>query len=263
MQPPMDGDATSSGPSGFKDYFSGVAAGYAQFRPRYPPVLFADLAATAPDRQLAWDCATGNGQAAEGLAGHFEQVVATDASAEQLACAMPHERVRYHHRKETNPGLHDASVDLVTVAQALHWLDLERFYAEVRRVLKPGGVLAVWCYDLASAGADVDTALKWFTYDLLGPYWAPERQHVIAGYRDLPFPFVDLPFPTHVMEHPMTLGELGGFLDTWSALSHYRSVRREDPLPSLLAELTPLWGGPEVQRTVRWPLAGRLGRYSP
>ena len=146
-------EAGSTAP--FQDHFSAVAAGYARFRPRYPTELCADLAAAAPAHGLAWDCATGNGQAAVALAAHFARVVATDASAAQLARATPHPRITYRLGPERESGLDDGSVDLVTVAQAFHWLDLDAFYAEVRRVLRPRGALAVWCYDLARVDAAV------------------------------------------------------------------------------------------------------------
>lgn len=244
----------------FKDYFSAVAAGYARFRPRYPGELFADLAAAGPGRVLAWDCATGNGQAALGLADHFERVVATDASAAQLAQAAPHARVTYRVAGEDGSGLEDGSADLVSVAQALHWLDLSAFYAEARRVLKPGGMLAAWCYDLGSIDPAMDERMRWFAYELLGPYWAPERRHVMAGYHDLPFPFEEQPFPQRQMRHELTLQEVGGMLDTWSALARYRAARGEDPLPAFLAELEPRWGPPGTRRLLSWPLRGRLGR---
>jgi ubiquinone/menaquinone biosynthesis C-methylase UbiE len=244
----------------FKDYFSGVAADYARFRPRYPGELFVDLAGAAPGHALAWDCATGNGQAAVALADHFERVVATDASTSQLARAAPHARVTYQAARENDSGLHDGSADLVTVAQALHWFDLSAFYAEARRVLKPGGVLAVWCYDLPSVDPAIDVRLRWFTYELLGPYWAPERRHVIAGYRDVPFPFEERPFPEHVVRLDLALEQLGGLLGTWSALARYRAARAEDPLPAFLAELEPRWGPGGTRRLLTWPLRGRLGR---
>lgn len=246
----------------FKDYFSHQAAGYARFRPRYPTDLFSHLASLAPSRTLAWDCGTGNGQAAVGLAGYFERVVATDASGEQLAHAEPHPRVTYRQGAEGNSGLGDAEADLVTAAQALHWFDPDAFYAEVRRVLVSGGVIAVWCYGLLRVGREIDRLLDRFTYQTVGPYWAPERRHVETGYRDLPFPFDELPFPACAMEVNFTLDDLAGFLDTWSAVRRYREAVGEDPVPRFVTEVAPLWGEPGTQRPVRWAITGRLGRYT-
>lgn len=247
----------------FKDYFSDRAAEYARFRPRYPAGLFSALAQLAQRRDLAWDCGTGNGQAAVGLAAHFAQVAATDASPEQLAHAEPHARVSYRQGLETDSGLADRSVDLVTVAQALHWFDVGAFYAEVRRVLRPNGVVAVWCYDLARAAGEIDPLIVRFAYETVGPYWAPERRHVRAGYRDLPFPFDELPFPQCTMERRLTLTELSGYLDTWSAVRRYREAVGADPVAPLIAALEPVWGDPSAPRALHWPVLGRVGRWSP
>src|SRR2546430_1609344 len=136
--------------STFSDYFSESAALYALHRPRYPAALFHWLSQQAPARTRAWDCGTGNGQAAAGLAEHFAEVMATDPSHGQLAHAARMTRVHYASMTAEESALRDASVHLVTVAQALHWFDPPRFYAEVKRVLVPGGVLAVWTYGLLS-----------------------------------------------------------------------------------------------------------------
>ncbi len=246
----------------FKDYFSDRAAEYAQFRPRYPAALFRALAELAPGRRLAWDCGTGNGQAAVGLAAHFDRVVATDASAQQLAYAEPHPRVTYEPSLETRSGLGTATVDLVTAAQALHWFDVEAFFAEVRRVLRPGGVVAVWCYDLARIDAEIDALIDRLAHETVGPHWAPERRHVRAGYSDLPFPFEERPFPQCTMERELTLDQLAGYLDTWSAVRRYREAVGSDPLPALIAAIAPLWGDPNAPRTLVWPVKGRVGRLT-
>ncbi len=244
----------------FKDYFSERAAEYARFRPRYPAALFQALADLAPSRRLAWDCGTGNGQAAVGLAAHFQRVAATDASPEQLAHAETHRRVTYRRSLESDSGLSDATVDLVTAAQALHWFDVNAFFAEARRVLKPGGVVAVWCYNLPRIGAELDPLLDRFANQTVGPYWAPERQHVRAGYQDLPFPFAALPFPTCAMERELTLTELAGYLDTWSAVRRYRQMVGADPVEPLVAEMARIWGVASRPRNLRWPLSGRVGK---
>jgi SAM-dependent methyltransferase len=247
----------------FRDHFASAAPAYAAFRPRYPAPLFAALADCAPGRHLAWDCATGSGQAAIGLAEHFAEVVATDASAAQLAAALAHPRVRYRQAPADASGLAPQSVELVTVAQALHWLDRPAFYAEARRVLAPAGVVAVWCYGLLELGPGLDEPIRAFYEQTVGPYWPPERALVDSGYRTVDFPFAELALPSVAMQAELTLAELGGYLGTWSAVLRYRAARGHDPVPSLLDRLAAPWGGPERRRTARWPLAVRAGRVAP
>ena len=251
---------TPSSGAGFKDYFSERAAEYARFRPRYPAGLFEALARLTPGRALAWDCGTGNGQAAVGLADHFRRVVATDASLQQLAHAERHPRVAYVRSLETRSGLAAATVDLVTVAQALHWFDLEPFFAEARRVLRPGGAIAVWCYDLARVTPEIDALLDRFAHETVGPHWAPERRHVRAGYQDLPFPFRELPFPPSTMDRELTLDQFAGYLGTWSVVRRYREAVGTDPLPPLIAAMAPRWGDPQAPRLLHWRVRGRAGR---
>ncbi len=244
----------------FEDHFSSVAEGYARFRPRYPPALFAYLARLTPEHALAWDCATGNGQAAAGLAEHFERVIASDASAEQVARAMPRARVEYRVAPAEASGLDEASVDLVMVAQAVHWFDLPAFYAEVRRVLKPGGVLALSCYGLARFGdAALDAAINRFYEETLGRYWPPQRRLIESGYRALAFPFEEMAAPAFSIDADFSLEDLGGYLRTWSGTQRYRAARGDDPVPAVLDALAPSWGG-AARRPVSWPLALRLGR---
>jgi len=247
----------------FKDHFSTIAGSYASFRPTYPAALFAWLAQLAPDRSLAWDCAAGSGQATLGLTEHFGRVVATDASAAQIAAAPSHAKVEYRVAPAEENGLPDCSVDLIVVAQALHWFDLERFYAEARRVLTPQGVLAVWAYGVQQVeGAEIDHALLRFYAETVGPYWPPERQLVETGYRTLPFPFPEIPVPTFHMEMTWTLPELLGYLHSWSATSRFIASNGYDPSEALEQELRPLWGSLTRQRKVTWPLSFRVGRKS-
>ena len=247
---------------GFHDHFSSAAPEYRAYRPRYPASLFEALAAAAPHRRLAWDCATGSGQAAVALAAHFDAVVATDASERQLAAVELHPRVRYARAPAEASGLPGGSVALITVAQALHWFDRPAFFAEVRRVGSPGGLLAAWCYGLMEIDPAVDPLVLRFYGDTVGPYWPPERALVESGYRNIDFPFEEIVLPPAHMEARWTLGELCGYLGTWSATLRYRSATGSDPVPGLKESLAPIWGDPSVRRPVRWPLAVRAGRVS-
>jgi SAM-dependent methyltransferase len=243
----------------FKDHFSGHATEYRAFRPDYPPELFAFLASVAPRRDLAWDCGTGNGQAALGLAEHFTRVFATDASQKQLDEAPPHPRVEYRVAPAERCPLPDASADLVTVAQALHWFDLDRFYAEVRRVCRPGGVLAATCYYAPSVSAEVDPVLRRWE-EFIRPYWSPERVWVDAGYRAIPFPFPEVPAPRFEVTINSDLPRLLGYLGTWSATKQYVKAHGSDPVERFGPEFAAAWGDPAAVRTLRWEFNVRLGR---
>lgn len=242
----------------FNDHFKTVSAHYASSRPTYPSELFAWLAGQCAARELAWDCATGNGQAALDLAGHFRRVVASDASAAQLAAASAHSHVEYRVAPAEASGLPEGAVDLVTVAQALHWFDLDAFHAEVRRVLKPDGLLAVWSYGVLSVeGEALDRHVQRFYWEEIGPYWPAERRHVENGYRELPFPFHPVAAPAFAMRVQWDLAHFLGYLRSWSATARYVQTHGQDPVETLATRLAPLWG---ETRTVSWPLALRVGR---
>lgn len=247
--------------SRFTDHFAKVAADYAAHRPCYPDELFCWLASAAPARDLVWDCATGTGQAAVGLAGHFKQVWATDASASQIEVATQAANITYHTAPADASGLPDSSADLVTVAQALHWFDLEPFYGEVRRVLKPGGLLVVWTYGVFRAeGVDaiaVQSLLNQFYHETVGPFWPAERRHVEDGYAGLPFPFKDVATPDCGMAVNWNLDELAGYLRSWSATSRFTEQQGCDPVEPLVIQLEPLWG--DERRRVVWPLSIKAG----
>lgn len=246
---------------GFADHFSAVAGNYASFRPTYPAALFDWLAQAAPDRTLAWDCAAGSGQASHDLAGRFRRVIASDASAEQIAAATPHPAIDFRVASAEASGLADASVDLITVAQALHWFDLDRFYQEARRVLKPGGIIAVWSYGVLHLDDPlIDRAALHFYSEAVGPYWPPERRLVEEGYRSLAFPFAEMTPPSFTMEADWPLAQLLGYFGSWSATARYRAANGRDPVADVAQELLPLWGDPAVARRIRWPLALRVGR---
>lgn len=245
----------------FKDHFSKLAAQYAAFRPSYPAPLFDYLAQLCAERRKVWDCACGSGQASVALAGHFESVIATDASAQQVAAAPPHNRVTYRVAKAEDSGIDAGSVDLVAVAQALHWFDLDSFYAEVNRVLVPSGVMAAWTYGVLHVeGAALDALIQEFYHSIVGPYWPPERALVEKGYRPLKFPFTEVVAPSFNMEERWERAHLLGYLRSWSATGRYVEVEGVDPVAELESRLEPLWADARVARTVTWPLAVRVGR---
>lgn len=244
----------------FKDHFSGHASDYARYRPHYPAEMFTALASLAPTGELAWDCATGNGQAAVALAAHFARVIATDASAPQIENAEPNERVEYRVAPAESSGLETGTVDLISVAQALHWFDIPAFLREAERALKPNGLLAISAYNLLTVAPEVDALVNQFYFETTGPFWPPERDIVEAGYRTIAFPFPELELPPFQMRSEWKLGQLLGYLRTWSATKNFIAAHGYDPVDSLGEELRPLWGGEDEVREVRWPMALRVFR---
>jgi ubiquinone/menaquinone biosynthesis C-methylase UbiE len=245
----------------FSDHFSGVASEYAEYRPLYPAALFDWLAEVAPRRGLAWDCATGSGQAAVAMAARFDRVIATDASAGQIAAATPDPRVEYRVAPAEASGLEPGSVDLVTVAQALHWFDRPAFFAEARRVLRRDGVVAVWTYGHPSLDEPrADAVLQHFYSRTVGPYWPPERALVDTAYRTIDFPFAEIAPLAFEMETRWTLESLVGYVATWSAVTRFRAERGEDPVPDFAAALEASWGDSGLARRIAWPLSLRVGR---
>jgi SAM-dependent methyltransferase len=245
----------------FADYFSHGAQAYASYRPRYPESLFAWLSSEAPGHDRAWDCATGSGQAAVGLAAHFARVVATDPSAAQLAHAERSQRIDYAAMTAERSAIASRSVDVATVAQALHWFDRNAFYAEARRVLRPGGLLAVWSYALGAFGEPaLDAALRRFYSETVGPYWPAERAIIDAGFERLEFPFEELHPPEVAMEAAWSFEHFAGYLSTWSAVQRATKATGRDPLPAFLNAVAPMWGARAETRVIRWPLGLRVGR---
>lgn len=222
--------------------------------------MFEFLATLPANTHRAWDCGTGGGQAAVGLADDFEEVVATDPSARQIAHAEPHPRVRYVVSTSEQCPLEDDSVDLITVAQALHWFDLEGFYAEVRRVGRRSGAIAVWGYEMCAISPEID-AVIWHLYrGIVGPYWPPERRLVEARYETVPFPFPQVPTPELAMTAGWNLSDLVGYLGTWSSVQKYVERHAANPIEQVQSALTAAWGSPERVRQVTWPLFLRVGR---
>ncbi len=244
----------------FNDHFSSLAAQYAESRPAYPPALFEYLASLCARRERCWDCACGSGQASTSLARYFDSVIATDASDKQVAAAEPHPRVEYRVATAEASGLASQSIDLVAVAQALHWFRIGEFFAEAQRVLKPRGVIAVWSYGVQKfADEKIDAEVQRYYGEVVGPYWPPERAIVESGYRDLEFPFDELTPPPVVMEERWTLERLLGYFRSWSATGRYVKANGADPVIEIGENLAQLWGDPAAPRSISWPLAFRVG----
>jgi SAM-dependent methyltransferase len=242
------------------DHFSAHAADYARHRPSYPPELFTWLAQQCRAQDVAWDCATGNGQAARALADHFRRVHATDLSAEQIAQATPHPRIDYRVAPAEASGLGDRRCDLVAVAQALHWFCNDRFYTEVIRVLKPGGLFAAWTYTLLQGEPELNAMMADFHGNVVGPYWPAERRWVDLGYRDMPFPFADIATPDFEIRLDWTLADLLAYLRTWSATQRCIRETGADPCMAFGKRLKEIWPDPETRKAIIWPVVLRCGR---
>jgi SAM-dependent methyltransferase len=243
---------------GFKDHFSDRAAGYAVYRPHYPPALASCLAGIAPGRETAWDAGCGSGQLSTLLGDHFQRVIATDASDAQIALAAPHPRVEYRVERAERTSIADASVDLVTVAQAAHWLDLPGFYKEARRVGRTGAVVALVAYGRTGIEPAIDEVMDRFHIVTLGKWWPAERVHPETGYRLLDFPFDELDTPDLEMEERWTVDDLIGYVSTWSAVRAMESAEGPVAFEDFTRELREVWGQAGARR-VTWPLAIRAG----
>ena len=244
----------------FKDHFSAHAAIYRDARPDYPDALFTFLRAQAPAGGLAWDAGCGNGQASVALADHFDRVIATDPSAEQIAHAQVRANIDYRVEPAEQSTLQAATVDLVCVAQALHWFDLERFHAEVRRVLKPGGIVAFWTYADCRVSSAVDALKDRLYVDLTGPYWPAERALVESGYADLPFPFEPVATPAFELNMQWNVDRFLAYLRSWSGTQRYARALHHDPVALVEGELRRAWGDADALRTVTWNFHLRCGR---
>lgn len=242
----------------FKDHFSRQAADYAKYRPRYPREMFEYLGSIAPARQFAWDCATGNGQAAVELANVFDRVIATDASEIQIANAEPHEHVEYRVAPAEQSGLQSDGFDVIMIAQALHWLNHDKFYPEVQRVLRENGVFAASAYNHLRTESRIKEIVKRYYYEIVGPYWPPERE-LIEQFPKIPFPFRDRDTPAFEIAAEWNLSHLVGYLRSWSSTQRFIAATNLNPLEEIAVDLKKAWGDPQKTRTIVWPLTLRVG----
>lgn len=244
------------------DHFSSFAATYAAHRPTYPAELFACLAALAPGHGHAWDCATGTGQAARSLTQHFNQITATDIGEKMVQNAKPHPQISYAVAPAESPTLPDNSIDLITVAQALHWFDRRAFWHTCQRVLKPNGVLAYWGYLLPKITPAVDAIIRYYHEDTVEPFWPPDREPLLNHYADIAPPAERILERDFTMTATWTVDHLIGMLDSWSATHRARQETGHDPLPAAAGLLRVVWGDDVKTLPVQWPLKLHAFRFN-
>ncbi len=237
----------------FKDHFSSVAAQYAQARPEYPADLYAWIESIVMVHGLAWEPGCGSGQATRDLAPLFDRVHATDPSAAQIAQANGPANVTFRVEPGEATTLGDGTADAVCVAQALHWFDQPRFFAECARVLKPGGVLLAWGYQDMTAPDGVDAALQPFR-DAIEAYWPPERWFIDAAYRDFAFPFDWIEPPVFELRAEWNLARMLGYFSSYSATKRYIDANGVDPVAVHAQAIAQAWGDPRQTRVLRWPM---------
>ncbi len=241
------------------DRFSGHADLYSQYRIDYPADLYDLILTFSSSREMAWDCATGNGQVAGALADIFDHVDATDISETQLILAVKKPNIHYQTSLAEQTPFADQTFDLITVAQALHWFDVNAFHQEVRRVAKPGAVIAEWGYGLVQlSDADLDAIMLDFYRNRIGPYWDPQRKYIDNAYATLPFPFADAQRANFTARRTWSLERFLNYLRTWSAVRQYIHENEEDPVIGLGEELRPVWG--DQEREAQFPIFLRVGR---
>ncbi|MEO9474492.1 MAG: methyltransferase domain-containing protein [Cyclobacteriaceae bacterium] len=225
-----------------KDLFSKQAATYAKYRPTYPDRLYDFIYSYCDHFDLAWDCATGNGQVASVLAKRFQKVIATDISEKQLCEATPHTSIEYARGQAEKTHFPDATFDLITVAQAIHWFDHNSFFKEMDRVLKPGGILAFWGYGLIRFNNPIDQVIDHFYQEIIGPYWDNERKHIELSYRSIETPFQEIDCPPFAITSTHTFSRLIGYLSSWSSVQKFKEANQSNPIELIETELRQAWG---------------------
>lgn len=242
----------------FKDHFSVNSENYKKFRPEYPSELFAYLASLSPANERAWDCGTGSGQTAKGLAQFFSTVFASDPSRSQIKNAERMNGVEYFVATAENSTLENEKIDIITVSQALHWFRIKEFFKEAERVLKPHGILAIWSYNLLSVTPGIDAIISHFYNKILGEYWPKERRLVETEYEEIVFPFQEVTPPSFEMRAEWNLYELIGYISTWSAVKKFQSINTVSPVDNLQEEICQYWDDPSKKLAVNWPLTLKI-----
>jgi ubiquinone/menaquinone biosynthesis C-methylase UbiE len=244
----------------FKDNFSKQSEIYFKYRPTYPAALFQYLSSLTQDHSLAWDCGTGNGQSAISLTLYYKAVYATDPSEQQIKNALPNPKITYKVEKAEQPGLDGDMVDLITIAQAIHWFDFEKFYSEAKRVLKKEGIIAAWAYGLPSIASEIDGVLQHFHDEIIGEFWQYENRLIDKEYSTIPFPFKQVSPPQFKICKSLSLDDLLGLVSSWSAVQRFIDKNGYDPVEELENDLLKLWGNKAQNKEVNWKLILKIGQ---
>ena len=244
----------------FKDYFSKQATIYSKYRPDYPSELFEYLNTVVKGHDFAWDCGTGNGQAAVGLTPYFDHVIASDPSEAQLSNGFQHPKIEYRLATAEEPGIEPGTIDLVTAAQALHWFDRDRFFAAAREAMKPDGVIAVWAYTLCRTNPEIDRIVDDFYLNIVGPYWPKERNIVDDQYSTIEFPFQEWKAPYFEIVLEWDALDMINYLETWSPVRRYIEKHGTDPVDLVQEPILSAWGNPAEKKIVKCPVYMRIGK---
>lgn len=242
-----------------KDNFSTQSELYARFRPTYPEELYQFLYSLVETKDTAWDCGTGNGQVAQELSKHFKEVYATDISEKQIRNAIQRNNIFYKGESAEKTSFPDKTFDLITVAQAIHWFNFDLFYKEVKRTIKPNGILAVIGYGLLNIDEETDKIITKFYHEIVGTYWDKERKYVDEDYQTIPFPFKEIKAPQLYNTYKWSLEQLIGYLNTWSAVQHYINANNQNPVELVYEDLQEIWKG-KTTKTVKFPILLRIAR---
>lgn len=243
-----------------KNWFEQGGQDYARFRPHYPAELAAYLASISPDTDLAVDVGCGSGQLTAQLADHFSTVIGFDPSSSQLVHAKSRPNISYRCASAEDLPLPEQCVSLVCAAQAAHWFDLPNFYANVRRIARPGAVLALISYGVLQLDIELEDRFQQFYRNEIGPYWPAERQLVDSGYSTLHFPFEPIQPPAMAIRLEWTLEAFLGYLSTWSSVQKARELGQTVIMQTFAHDLASLWGDAGRKRPISWPINMRLGR---
>lgn len=244
-----------------KDNFSDKSDKYAKYRPTYPQEMLDFILSLLDKKENAWDCGTGTGQIAIELSKEFNNVYATDISKTQLDNAIKKDNIFYSVQSAEKTNFNNKTFDLITVAQAIHWFDFDKFYFEVKRTLKDNGLIAVIGYGLIQIDEKVDEIILDFYKNVVGSYWDKERKYIDENYKTIPFPFNEIEAPEFYIKSEWTFEHLLGYFETWSAIKHFIQANQYNPVDNIFDKLKEAWGN-DLSKKITFPVLLRIGKLN-